>query len=164
MKSSGNRSMLRLTALSAFPTPAYAGFMRPITTAAMLSAVSLLAFASCGSSLNVSDGGLTGAGGTGGASGGGCGTIQASCRHYTGDSCTEYGGVDAATLMAARDRCIVDTTEPGTWSSTGCAHARAVGGCREAQLGMCSIGWLYVGTVADFQFTCAERGGTWVNP
>ncbi len=140
--------------------------MRRADVVVVLSVASLLAVG-CGSSLVGSDGGPSGSGGTsgtGGSSGSGCPTIQGSCRDRTARVCTEFGGLDAAALMAVRDQCMADTFEPGTWSSTGCTHAGVVGGCRLAELGGCVTGWGYTGPTADWMFACAERGGTWLNP
>ena len=89
---------------------------------------------------------------------------QGSCRNGTGLFCSEYAGVPAATLTALMEQCTADPDEPGTWSSNGCTHSGAVGGCGDMQSGACVAVWLYVGTAAQAMTSCAEQGGTWINP
>ena len=114
-----------------------------------------VAVAGCGSNIAGADGGL----------GGSCtAAIQGSCRNQMALFCSEYGGVPAATLTALMEQCTADADAPGAWSTAGCAHAGAVGGCRVMQEGACVAVWLYVGTAADGMTACAEQGGTWVNP
>lgn len=127
--------------------------MLPLRAFAVGSALLLFAVAGCGSGAAQSNG-----------TGGGCSAVQGSCRSHTGFFCYEYGGVPSAALTTLMEECKGDPDEPDMWSSTACTHAGAVGGCRTMQGDTCAAVWAYVGTASDAKASCAQQGGTWVNP
>jgi hypothetical protein len=98
----------------------------------------------------------------GGSTGGTCRALVGSCLPDSHAACVDFTA--PTTTEIGRQAC--EAHGDATWSSAGCSHTGAAGGCRLATGGGgCTTDWFFAPTTAaDVMTLCAQQNGTFVTP